>query len=562
MTNSVDKPVKIGFRSWQTITFLSLFFGYIAYYLCRSNFMAASPSFMSDLGFSKENFGAIISCGVFVYALGKFTNGVLGDLIGGRKIFLIGLFISALATLFLGTVSIIVYFFIFWSINRFFQSMGWVGLIKIMASWFKPDQQGTAMGLMSVNYLLGDFLSRNFVALLLIIGLSWRGCFIVPALVLIGVGVILSFLLKNTPSEVGHVLPLGQTTETEAAGEKTESTDSTAENYAALMKKLLCDYHLWMIIVLSVVLTFSRVVFNTWNAIFFYGIQCSASQSASFSSWFPLLGAMGTIFAGWYSDKFSGARRAPVMAALLILCTFILLMLSALPSSRFTVEHFKDIKALAGKIRDAHTPMQQHIRKLLTQKTLHRLADYDVADPMDTRLKATLVTEFNNLLTTNKLYNKELFPKFKLTQGEEKNLKDPKNKDFIRLNRLLLERAYPEEIIKLQDWPSYYWSLPVSLKTLAMILMAALGFCLLGPYSMLGGVCAIDFGGPKAVATVAGLIDGMGYLASALAGIGIAKLLQGASWSYVFAMMSIMTSICTLCTFFFWNIKPRAMQGN
>jgi sugar phosphate permease len=40
-----------------------------------------------------------------------------------------------------------------------------------------------------------------------------------------------------------------------------------------------------------------------------------------------------------------------------------------------------------------------------------------------------------------------------------------------------------------------------------------------------GGVFALDHGGPRATGTAAGLLDGVGYTASIMAGIGVGRML-------------------------------------
>ena len=49
-------------------------------------------------------------------------------------------------------------------------------------------------------------------------------------------------------------------------------------------------------------------------------------------------------------------------------------------------------------------------------------------------------------------------------------------------------------------------------------------FCLLGPYSYLGGAFALDFGGKQASAMSSGIIDGVGYLGAVAAGDSVARI--------------------------------------
>ena len=91
-------------RRLQRTTLVSLVVGYAGYYFCRSNFSVASPLLLDAFGsegLDKEVLGAIASVGVLFYALGKLFNGILCDFVGGKRVFLFGMFASVAATLFL-----------------------------------------------------------------------------------------------------------------------------------------------------------------------------------------------------------------------------------------------------------------------------------------------------------------------------------------------------------------------------------------------------------------------------------------------------------------------------
>jgi sugar phosphate permease len=71
--------------------------------------------------------------------------------------------------------------------------------------------------------------------------------------------------------------------------------------------------------------------------------------------------------------------------------------------------------------------------------------------------------------------------------------------------------------------------------------LAAIGltaFCLLGPYSYLGGAFALDFGGKRGAAMASGVIDGVGYLGGVLAGDSVARLSNAYGWSGVFLALA------------------------
>src|SRR3984885_7683110 len=73
---------------------------------------------------------------------------------------------------------------------------------------------------------------------------------------------------------------------------------------------------------------------------------------------------------------------------------------------------------------------------------------------------------------------------------------------------------------------------------LPLSLVAAVAFCLLGPYSYLAGAMALDFGGREGSATASGMIDGFGYLAGILSGNGMAHLVVAYGWQTMFLVLA------------------------
>lgn len=92
---------------------------------------------------------------------------------------------------------------------------------------------------------------------------------------------------------------------------------------------------------------------------------------------------------------------------------------------------------------------------------------------------------------------------------------------------------------------------------LASVLVGATGFSLLGSYSLVGGVAALDFGARRTAGTAAGLLDGTGYLGAALAGKGVADAVQGIGWSGAYAIMAALGVVGVAISCALWNVKPR-----
>lgn len=79
-----------------------------------------------------------------------------------------------------------------------------------------------------------------------------------------------------------------------------------------------------------------------------------------------------------------------------------------------------------------------------------------------------------------------------------------------------------------------------------VLLVALIGFLLLGPYSYLAGAMSMDFGAETGAATAAGIIDGVGYLAGVLSGDTMARITVEYGWRsafYALAAICLLTAV-------------------
>jgi sugar phosphate permease len=95
----------------------------------------------------------------------------------------------------------------------------------------------------------------------------------------------------------------------------------------------------------------------------------------------------------------------------------------------------------------------------------------------------------------------------------------------------------------------------------ALVLVAAVAFLLIGPYSYLAGAIALDFGGKRGGATACGLIDGVGYLfGGVVAGKVVSSLSHTLGWQGVFQMLAAVALLTGLVAAFFLvnQLRPAA----
>jgi sugar phosphate permease len=91
-------------------------------------------------------------------------------------------------------------------------------------------------------------------------------------------------------------------------------------------------------------------------------------------------------------------------------------------------------------------------------------------------------------------------------------------------------------------------------------LVAAVAFCLLGPYSYLAGAMSMDFGGKEGSATASGLIDGIGYFAGILSGNSMAHLAVNYGWQTMFLVLAAVAGVTSVvAALALWQQHRRAL---
>jgi sugar phosphate permease len=84
---------------------------------------------------------------------------------------------------------------------------------------------------------------------------------------------------------------------------------------------------------------------------------------------------------------------------------------------------------------------------------------------------------------------------------------------------------------------------------------------MLGPYSLLGGAMALDFGGTRAGASASGLIDGIGYVGGIIAGGGIARIDAAFGWHGVFVALAGVCLLSALAAFWLHAHQARRLEA-
>lgn len=318
------------YKSLRNSTFWGVTVAYSLYYVCRMSINVVKQPLIDEGILSAGQLGLIGSSLLFVYAVGKFLNGFIADYCNIRRFMATGLFISAVVNLLMGvfglfgnmlpTMLIFISFAILWGINGWMQSMGSAPGVISLSRWFPQSRRGSYYSLFSTSPYIGEFISYNLLAL--VVGwLGWQAGFIAAASAgLAGATVILLFV-SDTPESKG--LPSVQ----ELSGETLTKADKMPTR--ELQKMILKHPGIWVIAISSAFIYITKYAVAGWGVLFLQKARgfdlAQASQVIAFSAVF---GILGTVLAGWMSDRmFKGDRARPAVLSGIISTLSLILFL-------------------------------------------------------------------------------------------------------------------------------------------------------------------------------------------------------------------------------------------
>lgn len=291
---------------WRVSTFWVMLLGYVGYYLCRKNLSAAFPLMGDTFDYTNAELGMIAAASEVAYAMGKFINGPLGDKLGGKKIFLLGMAGAIVFNVVFAFSWTLWMFIAVWCLCRYFLSMGWGGIAKTIGYWYPAERNGTIMGFISINFQFGGVAAVLFAGLLVELGSGWRGLFLWPALVLTGVWVWAFLASKAKPTDVIPETNFGQAESghghmVELENEEGDDSPSVKTILVGLLKLRIYRHLLFF----SFLTTLLRSVFFHWTPKFLADIGQDNTMAILKSALFPFLGCLGTVALGWYTDNYA-----------------------------------------------------------------------------------------------------------------------------------------------------------------------------------------------------------------------------------------------------------------
>jgi OPA family sugar phosphate sensor protein UhpC-like MFS transporter len=313
-----ENEIRAKYLSFRNKTFWGVTIAYSLYYVCRMSLGVVKQPLIDEGVLTAGQLGVIGSALLFIYAVGKFMNGFIADYCNIRRFMFTGLAVSAALNLLMGLIGVLnssvaipvsivfILFAILWGINGWMQSMGSPPGVISLSRWFPQSKRGTFYSIFSASPYLGEFIS--FILTGLVVGAAgWQWGFVVAAAAGAVGALVVLLTVSDTPESQG--LPSIQ----QLSDEKVEQVDKMPTR--ELQKMIFRHPGIWVIALSSAFIYVTKYAIAGWGVLFLQKERAfSLEQATQIIAFSAVFGVLGTVLAGWLSDKvFKSDRVKPAV---------------------------------------------------------------------------------------------------------------------------------------------------------------------------------------------------------------------------------------------------------
>ena len=282
--------------------YLSLVLGYGFFYTTRLSLSVAKKPMLDAGVVSVSELGVIGASLLYVYAIGKFVNGVLADRSNVARFMSCALLGSAVINLVFGSLSGATAFTILWGLNGWFQSIGSAPSVVSLCQWFSHKERGTRYGIWAGAHNIGEGITFLVTPFLISLG-GWRMGFWGPGIACVVVASVLSFTLADRPQTYG--LPDIATFNNDHPPQA-----GTKESVRELQWMVIKNPIVWALGISSAMMYVTRYAIHSWGPLYLSEAKgYSVTEAGALIGANTLLGLAGAAFSGFLSDRFFGSSR-------------------------------------------------------------------------------------------------------------------------------------------------------------------------------------------------------------------------------------------------------------
>ncbi|WP_434144904.1 MFS transporter [Photobacterium leiognathi] len=299
------------YRYWRIHIMVSMYIGYAVFYLTRKNFSYTMPAIITDLGWDKADIGLMGTLFYLTYGISKFISGIVSDRSNPRYFMGLGLIATGIINILFGLSSSIVALSILWVLNAWFQGWGWPACSKLLTTWYSRSERGGWWSVWNTAHNLGGAMIPIIVGYT-VLHYGWRYSFFIPGIIAVIVGCLLCWRLRDKPTTMG--LPSIGHWRKDYLEIAHENTGKGLSQKQILTRYVLSNKYIWLLGLSYILVYIVRTAINDWGNLYLteqYGYSLITANSAL--SLFEIGGFLGSLVAGWGSDKIFSGNRGPMI---------------------------------------------------------------------------------------------------------------------------------------------------------------------------------------------------------------------------------------------------------
>ncbi|XP_016451762.1 putative glycerol-3-phosphate transporter 1 isoform X1 [Nicotiana tabacum] len=340
------KKSSLSFNSYQVIVLILTFFAYTSYHANRKTTSIVkqalgpqSPVVLPSLPWQRNitqkpfrdgwlpfdgpngtaMLGDLDVAFLFVYAIGMYFSGHVGDRMDLRIFLTAGMLGTGLFTALFGVgywanIHNFYYYMLIQMAAGLFQSTGWPSVVAVVGNWFGKKKRGLIMGIWNAHTSFGNITGSLVASILLKYGWGWS--MVVPGIIIAFSGMVIFLLLPVHPEYVGvnkdedEVLSTGK--EDEEVNEPLLREEESAVGFIEAWRiPGVAPFALCLFFAKLVAYTFLYwlpfyISHTGLSALICHAIDgryLSNEDSGNLSTLFDVGGVVGGILAGYISDQ-------------------------------------------------------------------------------------------------------------------------------------------------------------------------------------------------------------------------------------------------------------------
>lgn len=332
----------MSFRKRQFLILLMLILLHGVSFASRANLISIQSTIGTRLDLRSDDLWLLIIAGHIAFGVTCLFAGPLVDFIGGRRALGIGIIGAVVSNLLLGLclwavvvspeqaesgatnvstmlrlgftpASLVLVLTALWVINNACHALGMLAVPCILASWLRTHERGFFACLYFM--LLPAVRTPAMLVGSLFVPIAYETAFIVPAILLAGMGLLCWPFLKESPQQAGF--------DDIDTGDAPWPHTLSSAGFAAPLRFLFSTVTPW--IVALCVLCMAVVKFSTESYLPLYVVaklgMSSLKESEPYQLYqglHALADSVGLLLAGYFFDRFRGTSRIPQLCVLLM----------------------------------------------------------------------------------------------------------------------------------------------------------------------------------------------------------------------------------------------------